>query len=58
MTTPLLAYEKIPSIKYDRSTDPDDHLLAFKSQMDIYDTPEAVICRLFPTSFFGTATKW
>jgi len=35
---------------YDGSTDPDEHLKVFKTQMTLYPTNKVVWCKVFPTS--------
>ena len=35
---------------YDGSTDPNEHLNVFKTQMTLYTTNKVVCCKVFPTS--------
>jgi len=43
---------------YDVSTDPDEHLNIFKTQMTLYTTNKAVWCKLFPTSLQEGPLGW
>jgi len=39
--------------RYDRSTDPNEHIDVYETQMSLYTTNQAVMCRVFPTSLKG-----
>jgi len=39
--------------RYDGSADPDKHIDTYETQMRLYTTDQAVICRVFPTSLKG-----
>lgn len=56
---PLPAKFKIPSMKsYDATTDPEDHLFAFLTQMRLQTAADAVRCKTFPTFLKGKARQW
>ncbi|KAL2338821.1 hypothetical protein Fmac_013267 [Flemingia macrophylla] len=44
--------------KYDGSTDPEEHLNMFLTQVTLFVQNEAVFCRMFPTSLRGRALSW
>ena len=44
--------------KYDETTDPDEHADAYVTQVSLYMTEDALLCRVFPTSLKGTALNW
>ncbi|XP_010681931.1 uncharacterized protein LOC104896836 [Beta vulgaris subsp. vulgaris] len=50
---------KVPPIDhYDGTTDPIDHLAAFKAQMSVLTSSEAAWCKFFPTTLKGLALTW
>lgn len=58
MATKIPSHVKVPTMKYLGLTNPDDHLMAFDIQMDLYDASGAVRCRLFPITLQRDASKW
>jgi len=44
--------------RYDGSTDPDEHIDVYETQMRLYTTNQTVMCRVFPTSLKGMALNW
>ncbi|GKV33270.1 hypothetical protein SLEP1_g41798 [Rubroshorea leprosula] len=50
---------KIPQLEtYDGTKDPDDHLHAFYSCMQAQNASDALMCKIFPSTFRGNARTW
>jgi len=59
MEVPLPSTWKNPTLdKYDRTTDPDEHVDAYIMQVSLYTAEDALLCRVFPTSLKGAALSW
>ena len=43
---------------YDGTKDPLDHIGAFKTILNIQQTPDEIICRSFPTTLRGATRVW
>ncbi|XP_056698769.1 uncharacterized protein [Spinacia oleracea] len=62
--TPGILEEPLPRmklprhIKYDGSTDPDDHITAYEGHMYLYTASSAVWCKCFPATLSGLAQTW
>ncbi|GKV11390.1 hypothetical protein SLEP1_g22653 [Rubroshorea leprosula] len=56
---PYPAGFKIPQLEtYDGMKDPDDHLHAFYSCMQAQNASDALMCKIFPSTFRGNARTW
>jgi len=44
--------------KYDGSTDPDDHIDAYVSQLTLFKSDGCIYCKVFPTSLPGVTLSW
>ncbi|XP_057247634.1 uncharacterized protein LOC130589967 [Beta vulgaris subsp. vulgaris] len=59
MESPPFRKVKLPTIEpFDGTTDPDDHLSAYKHQMYVQGVADATWCKNFPATLKGVAQKW
>nr|KYP41436.1 hypothetical protein KK1_037196 [Cajanus cajan] len=54
----LDSWKLLPIDKYDGTTDPDEHLDVFLTQVTLSTTDDAALCHIFPTSLKGRALSW
>nr|KYP37224.1 hypothetical protein KK1_041595 [Cajanus cajan] len=52
------AWKPLNIERYDGTTDLDEHIVAFITQINLYTNDDAIICRVFPTSLKGAALSW
>jgi len=44
--------------KYDGSTDPDEHVAIYTTQISMYTWNDDILCRVFPTTLKGATLSW
>ncbi|KMT01944.1 hypothetical protein BVRB_9g209650 [Beta vulgaris subsp. vulgaris] len=49
---------KMPTSKYDGTSDPDDHESAYEGHMFLYTDVDAIWCKVFPSTLTGIAQSW
>nr|KYP66941.1 hypothetical protein KK1_013252 [Cajanus cajan] len=59
METPLPhGWKPLHFDRYDGTTDPDEHIDMYTTQINLYTNNDAILCRVFPTSLKGVALNW
>ncbi|XP_020235536.1 uncharacterized protein LOC109815278 [Cajanus cajan] len=44
--------------RYDGTTDPDEHIDSYTTQVNLYTNSDGILCRVFPISLKGAALHW
>nr|KYP54773.1 hypothetical protein KK1_000972 [Cajanus cajan] len=59
METPLPhGWKPLHLDRYDGTTDPDEHVDLYTTQVNLYTNNDVILCRFFPTSLKGAALNW
>nr|KYP71545.1 Retrovirus-related Pol polyprotein from transposon opus [Cajanus cajan] len=59
METPLpFGWKPLHIDRYDDTTDPDEHIDLYTTQVNLCTNEDAILCRVFPTSLKGAALNW
>nr|KYP35548.1 hypothetical protein KK1_043409 [Cajanus cajan] len=59
METPLpFGWKPLHIDRYDDTTDPDEHIDLYTTQVNLYTNEDAILCSVFPTSLKGAALNW
>ncbi|XP_020216782.1 uncharacterized protein LOC109800408 [Cajanus cajan] len=59
METPLpFGWKPLNIDRYDDTTDLDEHIDLYVTQVNLYTNEDAIMCRVFPTSLKGAALAW
>jgi len=53
-----LGWKPLNLERYNGTTDPDEHLDAFLTQVNLYTNDDLILCHLFPTSLKGVTLTW
>ena len=53
-----LGWKPLNPKRYDGTTDPDEHLDVFLTQVNLYTNNDAIMCRVFSTSLKGATLTW
>ena len=55
---PPITAKSLALERYDGTTDLDDHVDAFLTQINLFATNDATLCRVFPITLKGAALSW
>ncbi|XP_020209248.1 uncharacterized protein LOC109794185 [Cajanus cajan] len=59
MEMPLpIGWKPLHLERYDGTTDPDEHIDLYTTQVNLYTNQDAILCRVFRTSLKGAALNW
>ncbi|CAL1403225.1 unnamed protein product [Linum trigynum] len=47
-----------PLPNYDGTTDPEDHLNGYFTKIQLYNSSDATLCKVFPSTFAGVVLNW
>ena len=53
-----LGWKPLNLERYDETTNPDKHLGAFPTHVNLYTNDNVILCRVFPTSLKGVSLTW
>lgn len=59
MDTPLpITWNSLNIERYDGTSDPNEHLGTFTTQVNLYSNDDVVMCKVFSTSLKGSMLTW
>ena len=55
---PPITAKSLALERYDGTTDPNDHVDAFLTRINLYAASDVALCRVFPITLKGAALSW